>query len=133
MPGLILRWLILTAAILAAAYLLRGIEVAGFGSALLAAAILGFLNAFFRPILFLLTLPITILTLGLFTFVINALLLLMVSGVITGFHVAGFGWALLGSLVISLVSWLLSSFVSDRGRIQSVEIELRQRRDGRWQ
>jgi len=79
----------------------------------------------------LLTLPLNILTLGLFTFVINALLLMMVSGVISGFYVRGFGSALLGSLIISLVSWLLSSFINDQGRVEV--IALRQRSNGRWE
>ena len=133
MTGLLLRWLILTAAILIAAYLFNGIQVAGFGSALFAALVLGILNAFFRPILLILTLPINVLTLGLFTFVINALLLMMTSGVIGGLQVASFGAALLGSLIISLVSWLLSSFINGQGRVESIDIELHRRRDGRWE
>jgi putative membrane protein len=133
MQGLLLRWLILTVAIMVAAYLFPGIEVKGFCSALVAALVLGILNAFFRPILIILTLPINILTLGLFTFVINALLLMMTSGVIGGLVVAGFGSALLGSLIISVVSWLLSSFINDRGRIQSLDIELHSRRGDHWE
>ena len=133
MNGLIIRWLILSAAIMVAAYLFPGIEVSGFGSALFAALVLGILNAFFRPILIILTLPINILTLGLFTFVINAFLLMMTSGVIGGLHVAGFGSALLGSLIISVVSWGLSSFVSDRGRVESIDIELRRKHGDHWE
>lgn len=133
MQGLLLRWLILTLAILIAAYLFPGIQVSGFGSALFAALVLGILNAIFRPILLILTLPINVLTLGLFTFVINAILLMMTSGVIGGLQVAGFGSALLGSLIISVVSWLLSSFVNDQGRVESIDIELRRRRGGRWE
>lgn len=131
MRGLLIRWLILTLSVLAAAYLLPGIEVRGFFSAFFAAAALGILNAFFRPILLLLTLPLNILTIGLFTFVINAVLLLMVSGVIAGFHVEGFWSALFGSLVISVISWLLTSLISDQGRIEV--IELRQRGNDRWE
>jgi putative membrane protein len=116
-----------------AAYLFAGIHVSGFGSALFAALILGILNALFRPILFILTLPINILTLGLFTFVINALLLMMTSGVIGGLVVDGFGSALFGSLIISLVSWLLSSFINGQGRVESIDIELRRRRGDRWE
>lgn len=133
MTGLLLRWLILTVAIMVAAYLFSGIHVSGFGSALFAALILGILNAFFRPILFILTLPINVLTLGLFTFVINALLLMMTSGVIGGLVVEGFGSALFGSLIISLVSWLLSSFINDRGQVESIDIELQRRRDDHWE
>ncbi len=133
MKGLLLRWLVLCVAIMVAAYLFPGIQVSGFGSALVAALVLGFLNAFFRPILILLTLPINVLTLGLFTFVINALLLMMTSGVIGGLVVEGFGSALLGSLIISVVSWLLSSFINDQGRVQSLDIELRSRRGDHWE
>jgi putative membrane protein len=109
MRGILLRWLILTAAILAAAYLLDGIVVHDFPSALLAAAVLGILNAIFRPLLILLTLPLNILSLGLFTFVINAFLLKLVSGVIPGFEVHGFWTALFGALIITLVSGLLNA------------------------
>ena len=133
MRGLLLRWLILTFAIMTAAYLFSGIHVSGFGSALIAALVLGVLNAFFRPILLILTLPINVLSLGLFTFVINAVLLLMTSGVIGGLVVDGFGSALFGSLIISLVSLLLSSFVSDRGRVESLDIELQRRRGDHWE
>ena len=120
----------LTAAILLAAYLVSGIAVHGFWSAFLAAAILGILNAFFRPILLILTLPLNILTLGLFTFVINAFLLKMVSGVISGFEVHGFWPAVLGSVVISIVSWVLSSFVNERGKIEYIDLKKRGR--DRW-
>ena len=131
MKGLLLRWLVLTLAILAAAYLLDGISVNGFPSALGAAALLGVLNALLRPVLLLLTLPLNILTLGLFTFVINALLLMMVSGVIGGLRVQGFGSALLASLVISLVSWLLTSLISDEGKVDV--IVLRRQGEDRWE
>ncbi len=130
MKGLFIRWLILTISILAAAYLLKGIEVRGFFSAFFAAALLGILNALLRPVLLLLTLPINILTLGFFTFVINALLLMMVSGVIGGLVVSGFWAALLGSLVISLVSWLLTSLVSDQGKMEVIVLR---EREGRWE
>jgi putative membrane protein len=131
MKGLLIRWLFLTVAILVAAHLIESIEVRGFWSALFAAAILGVLNAFFRPILLLLTLPINILTLGLFTFVINAILMMMVSGVVGGFVVHGFWSALLGSLVISVVSWLLNSFINEQGRVGY--IDLKKREDGKWE
>lgn len=128
--GILLRWFMLTAAILLASYMVSGIEVHGFWGAFFAAAILGILNAFFRPILIILTLPLNILTLGLFTFVINAFLLKMVSGVISGFEVHGFWAAVLGSVVISIVSWVLSSFVNERGRIEY--IDLKKRGKDRW-
>ena len=131
MRGIFIRWVILTAAILFASYLIEGIEVRGFLNAIFAAAILGILNAFFRPILIILTLPINILSLGLFTFVINAMLLKMASGVISGFEVHGFWSAVFGSLLISLVSWLLSSFINDRGRMEV--LDLKRKRGGRWE
>lgn len=132
--GVLIRWLVLTVAIMIASYVLGGIQVTGFGSALSAAAILGILNAFFRPILIILTLPINILTLGLFTFIINAVLLLVVSGVVSGFMVRGFWWALFGSLVISIVSWLLSSFINDRGRVERARyIDMKKTDKDRWE
>jgi putative membrane protein len=123
MKGIFLRWLILTFAIIATSYLIDGIQVSGFLSAFFAAAILGILNAFFRPILLILTLPVNILSLGLFTFVINAIVLMMVSGVISGFEVYGFWSAVFGSLLISLVSWLLTSFIGGRGTVQYIDLK----------
>ena len=131
MKGIVIRWLFLTFAIFMAAYMIDGIRVAGLPSAILAAAVLSFLNAFFRPILLILTLPLTILTLGLFTFAINAMLLMMASGLISGFEVDGFGAALLGALFISAVSWLLTSFVSERGTVQY--IDLKHKGGNRWE
>jgi putative membrane protein len=134
MKGILIKWLILTAAIMMASYLIDGIRVTGFFSAFFTAAILGILNVFFRPILLILTLPINILSLGLFTFVINALLLKMASGVIPGFEVYGFWSAIFGSLVISVVNWILSSFIISQGRIERVDyIDLKKRDDDRWE
>jgi len=131
MKGIFIRWLILTAAIMFASYVIDGIQVKGFFTALFAAAILGILNAFFRPILIILTLPINILSLGLFTFIINAMLLKMASGVISGFEVYGFWSAVLGSLLISLVSWALSSFINEKGRMEYIDLK---KKDGdRWE
>ena len=130
MKGLLIRWLILTAAIMVASYLIDGIRVGGFGSAFFTAAVVGLLNAFFRPILLILTLPINILTLGLFTFVINALILKMASGVIPGFDVYGFWSAVFGSLIISAVNWFLTSFINEKGRVEY--IDLKQKGD-RWE
>jgi putative membrane protein len=132
MKGILLRWLILTLAILAAAYLLKGIDVTGFVPALAAAALLGILNAFVRPLLLLLTLPLNVLSLGLFTFVINAFLLMIVSRLIEGFTVQGFWAALFGSLLISFVSALLNLFVREDGKVVGV-VEMRRNRDGHWE
>jgi len=137
MKFLVLKWLILTAAITIAAYLLKGIHVDDFSSALLTAAILGILNTFFRPILVLLTLPINILTLGLFTLVINALMLMMASGVISGFRVESFGSAVLGSIIISLVNWILSGLIRGPGEDgrsgRSSYIDLNHKGDDHWE
>jgi putative membrane protein len=131
MRGLALRWLTLTGAILLASYLLGGIKVSGFFSALGAAAMLGILNAFFRPVALLLTLPLNILTFGLFTFVINAVMLKMASGVISGFEVHGFWTAVFGALLISLVSWALNTLISENGRVDI--INFRHIGGSRWQ
>ena len=131
MKGIFLRWLILTAAIIVTSYLSSGIHVSGFFSAFFAAAILGILNAFFRPLLLLLTLPLNILTLGLFTFVINAIMLMMASGVIPGFEVHGFWSAVFGSLLISIISWFLTSFIGKRGTVDY--IDLKNVGDNKWE
>ena len=123
MIGILFRWLALTVAITIAAYLLEGIRVDGFISAFFAAAILSIFNALFRPIALVITLPINVLTLGLFTFVINALMLKMASGVIPGFNVQGFWTAIFGSMIISLISWLLNSFISDQGSVSFIKVQ----------
>jgi putative membrane protein len=120
--GIFLRWFILTFAIAVTSYLLDGIYVGSFFSAVFAAALLGILNAFFRPILIIVTLPINILSLGLFTFVINAILLMMVSGIISGFDVRGFWSAVFGSILISVVSWALNAFIGERGTVKYVNL-----------
>lgn len=133
MKGVLLRWFVLTAAVLAASWFLEGIHVAGLFSALAAAATLGILNAVLRPLILLLTLPVNILTLGLFTFVINAFMLQIVSGVIPGFTVRGFWTAVFGALIIGVVSWLLNGFVGGRGRVERISaIDLRKKGD-RWE
>jgi len=133
MRGVLLRWLVLTAAVLAASWFLDGIRVDGLLSAVLAAATLGILNAFLRPLIILLTLPVNILTLGLFTFVINALMLQIVSGVIPGFTVHGFWTAVFGALIIGFVSWLLNTFVGGRGRVERTSYIDLQKRGDRWE
>ena len=105
---LLISWLIFALAILLTGYLLGGISISGFGSALLVAIVLGLVNAIIKPIVVFLTLPINILTLGLFTFVINALLILLVAAIVPGFKVKGFWWALLFAIVLSIIHWILS-------------------------
>jgi len=108
---LLVRWLLLGAALLLVAQIYGGVSVAGFGSALIAALVLGLLNTLVRPLLVLLTLPVTLLTLGLFLFVINALLFWAAASVLAGFHVAGFGAALIGSVIYSLCGMVIDTAV----------------------
>ena len=99
---IVVRWLLLAAALLLVANIYPGVALKSFGSALIAALVLGLLNALLRPILVLLTLPVTVLTLGLFLFVINALMFYFAASLLDGFHVTGFVAALIGSLLYSL-------------------------------
>ncbi|TXK27110.1 phage holin family protein [Ottowia sp. GY511] len=106
---LLLKWLLSAAALLGVAYIYGGVSVASFGTAMFAAAIIGLLNMLVRPILVILTIPITLLTLGLFLFVINALMFWAASGLIGGFHVNGFWAALLGSLIYSALGVVIDA------------------------
>ena len=102
-------WIINAAALFRVGYLISGVHLGSFGSAMIAALVLGLVNALIRPILVILTLPVTLLTLGLFIFVINALLFLFVGNLLQGFVVDGFGPALLGSILYSVIAWILAS------------------------
>jgi len=106
--SLLVHWLVYAVAIVITAYLLPGVQLSGFSAALVTALVLGLVNTFIKPVLLLLTLPLNILTLGLLTFVINALLILLTSALVPGFVVTGFWWALLFSLVLSAVNYALS-------------------------
>lgn len=106
---LILKWLLSATALLAVAYLYEGVEVRSFGAALTAAFVIGLLNMLLRPLLVLLTLPVTVLTLGLFLFVINALMFWWAASLLNGFYVSGFGAALLGSLIYSVFGVVIDS------------------------
>lgn len=109
--NLLIKILVNGLAVFATAYILPGVHVENFVTAIIVGIVLGIINAFVKPLLVILTLPITIVTLGLFYFVLNALLILVVSQIVPGFTVASFWWALLFSLVISIVSWFLNSLV----------------------
>ena len=111
---LFLKWLIMAVSIVISAYLIPGVKVSGFFSALWIALFLGIVNIIIKPILILITLPINILTLGLFTFVINALLILLVSSVVKGFEVSGFWVALFFSIVLSLINYALGSLLGTK-------------------
>jgi putative membrane protein len=109
--GILVNWLVTTLAVLIAAYLLPGVIVRNFFAGLLTALVLGLVNAILKPILVILTLPLTVVTLGLFILVINALLVLLTSAIVTGFEVRSFWWALLFSLLFSIVSLILHRIV----------------------
>jgi putative membrane protein len=106
---LIVRWFLLAAALLLVAHLYPGVTVASFGSAMIAALVLGLFNTLVRPLLVLLTLPVTLITLGLFLFVINALMFWAAASVLDGFNVAGFAAALIGSLIYSVCSIVIDA------------------------
>ncbi len=106
---IIVRWLLLAAALLLVANLYSGVVVASFGAALIAAFVLGLLNTLVRPLLVLLTLPVTLITLGLFLFVINALMFWAAAYVLEGFQVRGFGAALIGSVLYSVCGMLIDA------------------------
>ncbi len=106
---LIVKWLLSAAALLAVAYLYSGVQVSSFSSALVAALVIGLFNMILRPVLVVLTLPVTAVTLGLFLFVINALMFWLAAGALDGFYVRGFGAALLGSLIYSALGVVIDS------------------------
>lgn len=106
---LLLKWLLSAAALLFVAYVYGGVQVQSFSSALIAAFVIGLFNAVLRPVLVILTLPVTVVTVGLFLFVINALMFWAAAGVLGGFHVNGFMAALLGSLIYSALGLVIES------------------------
>jgi putative membrane protein len=118
--GFLLRALVNAATIALAAALIPGIRLDGAWPALLAGVVLGLVNALVRPVLLVLTLPLTIVTLGLFLLVLNGVCLALTAWLVPGFDLDGLLPAVLGALVISVVSWVLTAFVSDRGRIERV-------------
>ena len=109
--NILLNWLILSLAVGITSYILPGVTVQSAGVAIVTALVLGIINALIKPLLILLTLPINILTLGLFTFVINALLILLTAEIVDGFSVENFWWALLFSLIVSVVASLLTKLI----------------------
>lgn len=125
MHGFVIRMLIIAGGLALAAWIVPGVEVSGPGTLALAALLMGFVNAFVRPIVVLLTLPLTLLTLGVFLLVVNAAMFGLVAWLLPGFVVDGFFAALLGWLIVSLVSWLASSYIGPRGRYEILFIERR--------
>ncbi|MDO5653342.1 MAG: phage holin family protein [Brachymonas sp.] len=118
MLKLLLKWVLLAVALMGMAYVMPGITVQSFGAAMLAAAVIGLFNALLRPILLILTLPITVLTLGLFLLVINALMFWLAGRVLSGFSVASFWWALGGAVVYSLLGMLIESAVEQKSPVR---------------
>jgi putative membrane protein len=125
MHGIVVRTLIIAAGIAVAAWLIPGIRVAGPGTLVLAALLMGLVNAFVRPLIVILTLPLTILTFGLFLLVINAALFALVASMLDGFVVANARAALLGWLTVVFVSWVASWFIGPKGRYQIIVVERR--------
>jgi putative membrane protein len=110
---ILLTWLISSLAIIISAYIVPGVYIKGFFTALITSVILGAINAIIRPILLFLTLPINILTLGLFTLVINALMVSLAAAILPGFSVGGFWVAMLFSIILSLVTWLMEGLIKE--------------------
>lgn len=121
MTAFLIRWLVTTIAVFAAEKLIPGIHCNSAGALLGASLLLGIVNAFVRPILLLLSIPFIIVTMGLFILVVNALMLMLVAQIVPSFSVDGFWNAFFGSIVISLVSWILSSFFrTSDGKIHTI-------------
>ena len=113
MKRFLIHWLIITLALWVTAYILPGVHVGSYQALAVAAIVLGLVNALIRPILTILTLPITILTLGLFYLVVNGCTFLLASKMVPGFQVDGFWWAVLGALVVSIISSFVGGFAGD--------------------
>jgi len=111
---LLLLWILNAVALLAVTWLLPSIQVSGFGAALIAALVLGFINTLVRPVLALLTLPITVLTLGIFFLVLNGLLFWLASALLPGFEVNGFGSAVFGAILYGVIAWALSALIPNK-------------------
>ena len=105
---LLLRWVLSALSVMATAYIVPGVTITNFWSALIAAFVIGLVNALVRPVFLLLTLPVNLVTLGLFTFIINALMFWLASSIVKGFDVSGFRAAFFGAIVYWLVSWIVN-------------------------
>ena len=116
MSRFLIHWLVVAIALWAAAWILPGVGIASWPALLVAALVLGFVNAIVRPVLVLLTLPITVLTLGLFYLVVNGAAFALAALVVPGFEVGGCGWAILGALVVSVLSWFIGLFLGGGDR-----------------
>lgn len=144
MKKIIIKWVVLTVAIIITSYLFSGIGVDSLATAFIAAAVLGALNVLLRPIALILTLPVNIISFGLFTFVINAFMLIITSKLIYGFYVKGFFAAIIGSLFISFVSWAINLFAGEKisvrteknnikDNVGSEYVDLKEKGNGKWE
>ena len=127
MPGFLARLFITAFGLWIADLLLAGVRFDGVGALFLAAFLLGLANAFLRPIIIFLTLPLTLVTLGLFLFVINGAMLLLVARLMASFHLEGLWTAIVASIIVGLTSWIANGFVGNRGRVEVWKIDRRDR------
>lgn len=139
MSGILVRWFITTVAIMVVPYIIPGVQIHSFWTALFAAAMLGVLNALIRPILIILTLPLTVLTLGFFILVVNALMFELAAFFVSGLQIASFWSAFFASIVVSIVSWLMSGLITGGPTEQALHsrwdkgsIDMR-KSGGRWE
>lgn len=123
MRGFILRVLIVAVGLWVASRIIPGVEISDGWTLLLAALVLGIINAVVRPVVIILTLPLTLLTLGLFLLVINAAMLSLAAWLLDGMNVAGFWSAFFGAIVVSIVAWICTWFIGDQGRVETITIE----------
>jgi putative membrane protein len=121
--GLIIRWVTTALALWLTSFIVKGIAIEGIGSLFFAAVVLGIFNAVLRPLVLLITFPINLVTLGLFTLVINGAMLKLTSEVVRGFSVTGFWSAVIGALLLSAISFALNLFINDAGRVQYLYVE----------
>jgi putative membrane protein len=121
--GLIIRWVTTALALWLTSFIVKGIAIEGLGSLFFAAVVLGIFNAVLRPLVLLITFPINLVTLGLFTLVINGAMLKLTSEVVRGFSVTGFWSAVIGALLLSAISFALNLFINDAGRVQYLYVE----------
>ncbi len=129
MRGLLFRLIITALGLWLAATIVPGMRIDGIGHLIVAALVLGIVNAVIRPIILILTLPLTLLTLGLFILVVNGISLALVAWLVPGFALGGLGPAILGSIVVGLTGWVASTFIGGTGRIEHIRrVEVRGRR-----
>jgi putative membrane protein len=131
MRGYVVRTLVSALGLAIASAIVPGLQIQGPGTLLLAAVLLGIVNAFVRPILLVLTFPITVVTLGAFLLVLNAAMLGLVAALLAKFSIAGLGSALLGAIVVGLTSWVGSWYIGPKGQIEVFTVEYRDGRAGR--